>query len=117
MPDHTFQRRPWYPECMPFECETRGPCLDPVVQIRGCPVIVDVPNLLRPNSCFVHCQSHGMRGLFAALLQAHPMICLTGGSVSHDFAINLRTACQCVFHLFQDKEPRALAQHESAAVS
>src|SRR5665213_2271794 len=102
---------------MAIEGEARGARFDAVIQIGRRAVIVDVADLFGPDACFLHGQRHRVSRLFAALFETHAMIGLAGGGITDDFTVDLRAALEGVFAFFENEEPRAFAEHESAAVA
>ena len=80
-------------------------------------MIVDILHGSRRNPGLLKGQADGAGGLFAALLEADPMVGFAGGTISGDFAIDVRAAGARLFHFLHDEEPRPFGDDEAIAVA
>jgi hypothetical protein len=99
------------------EAQPHGARLDAIVQLSRGSMQVDVVDGVAPDARPFDGKLHRPRRLFAALFQADAVVSLAGGSIAGDFAVDGRSARSGGFEAFEHKEPRALAEHEPAAVA
>src|ERR1039457_3938086 len=78
---------------------------------------MDVLYLGGRNTRFSQGQPDGAGGLFAALLQADPVIGLAGGSIPGNFSVDVGAAPAGLLQFLHDEEPGALREHEPVAVA
>ncbi len=80
-------------------------------------MIVDVTHGLGRDTGFADGHPDCAGRLFAAFLQAYPMVGFACGSVAGDLPIDARAAGPCVLQLFEHQEPGAFGQHEAVPVA
>src|SRR5260370_13247729 len=96
--------------------EVHGARLDPVVELGGSAVIVDILHVAGLDTTLLEGHANGARRLFAALFQPHAVIGFAGRAVAGDLAVNVRPARLGPLHLFHHEEPRTLGDHEAVAI-
>ena len=88
MADEALQGRASEFESVPVESQLHGAGFHPVVQFRGCAVVVDVLDVGGLDARLGQGHADGAGGLLAALFQADAMIGFAGGAVAGNFAQN-----------------------------